>query len=216
MHEIQEMIREVCVETTDVVLDLRDLGTLEGLRVERVTDLECPSLLDETFKELIIDALLDKDTRSSTARLTVVPAADDVSARLHSSWEDVQDTKRGPVHCLLQIRIVEDDVGALSTQFQGHVLQVALGRSFQDLATDECRTSEGDLFDLQVMRDGRADSVTVTSENVDDAWRETSLVDKVGYAECSQGSELRGLENNCVSRCQGGADFPGQHEHCTG
>ena len=101
MHEIQEMIREVCVETTDVVLDLRDLGTLEGLRVERVTDLECPSLLDETFKELIIDALLDKDTRSSTARLTVVPAADDVSARLHSSWEDEQDTKRGPVHCLL-------------------------------------------------------------------------------------------------------------------
>jgi hypothetical protein len=40
MHEIQEMIREVCVETTDVVLDLRDLGALEGLGVEGVPDLE--------------------------------------------------------------------------------------------------------------------------------------------------------------------------------
>ena len=146
----------------------------------------------------------------------MVPAADDVSARLHSRREDEQDTKRGPFHCLVQIRIVEDDVGALSTQFQGHVLQVALGRSIQDLATDECRTSEGDLFDLQVMRDGIADSVTVAIENVDDAGRETGLVDEVGYADCSQGGELRGLENNCVSRCQGGTKFPGQHEHWAG
>ena len=34
------MIHEVYVETTDVVLDLRDLGTLEGLGVEGVADLD--------------------------------------------------------------------------------------------------------------------------------------------------------------------------------
>lgn len=104
--------------------------------------------------------------------------------------EDKQDAKRSPVHGLFHICIIEDDVGALATQFQGHVLQVALGGCFQDLATDKRRTSEGDFLDLHVVRDGIADSVTIAGEDVDDTRRETSLVDEVGNADCSQGCEL--------------------------
>ena len=126
---------------------------------------------------------------------------------------DAQDTKGSPVHGLLQVCVVKDDIGALSAQFQGYVLQVALGRCFQDLAPDECRTSEGDFLDLHVMSDSIANSVSVADEDVDDAGRETSLVDELGYAESSQGCELRGLENDGVSRCQRGPEFPSQHEY---
>lgn len=146
----------------------------------------------------------------------MVPAVSNVSARLdfHSGREDEQDAKRGPAHGLLQIGIVKDDVGTLSTQFQGHVFEVALGGCLQDLAADECRTSEGDFFDLHVMGDGISNSVTVASENVDDTGRETSLVDKLGDPNGGQRCELGGLENNRVPCCKSGADFPGQHEHC--
>jgi len=60
---------------------ISDLRTLEVHGVEEVPDLERTNLLDEALEELVIDALLDKDTRSSTARLTVVPAVNDVSTR---------------------------------------------------------------------------------------------------------------------------------------
>ena len=47
---------------TDVELDLGDLGTLEGVGVEGITDLDRPSLLEEAFHELVIDSLLYEDT----------------------------------------------------------------------------------------------------------------------------------------------------------
>lgn len=67
--------------TTDVELNLRHLRSLEGLRVERITKLNRSSLCEEEVEELVVDAFLHKDTRSSAANLTMIPAEDAVSFR---------------------------------------------------------------------------------------------------------------------------------------
>lgn len=55
-----------------VVLELRDLRTLEGLLVEWVTDLVLLSSLLEGSEELVVDAVLDVDTGTGAAALSVV------------------------------------------------------------------------------------------------------------------------------------------------
>lgn len=55
-----------------VVLELADLRTLEGVLGERISDLVLLSSLLEGLKELIIDALLDKDSTTGAAALSVV------------------------------------------------------------------------------------------------------------------------------------------------
>lgn len=62
---------------TYVKLQLRDLGTLVSVLTEWVADLERLSLLGEPLEELVVDTLLNEDTRSSAACLAVVPAVEE-------------------------------------------------------------------------------------------------------------------------------------------
>ena len=57
-----------------VVLGLRDLRTLVGGSSEGVTDSELGGGSLELFDKLVVDALLDVDSRTSTTGLTVVEA----------------------------------------------------------------------------------------------------------------------------------------------
>lgn len=52
---------------------------------------------------------------------------------------------RGPVHRLLKVSVVEDNVGRFATKLKRDVLEVALGCSFHHLATDKGATCKGDL-----------------------------------------------------------------------
>jgi len=61
-------------EGTYVELDLRNLWSLVHALGEGVTDLDCLDLFGELGKEFIVDSRLDKDTSTSAAGLTVVPA----------------------------------------------------------------------------------------------------------------------------------------------
>ena len=60
-----------------VVLLLRDLRTLIDFSREGVSDSDGSALLGKYVQELVIHALLDEDTRTSTASLTMVPAIRD-------------------------------------------------------------------------------------------------------------------------------------------
>ena len=55
-----------------VILQLADLGTLEGLLLEGVADLVGQGALLKGLEELVVDALLDKDTSTGAAALAVV------------------------------------------------------------------------------------------------------------------------------------------------
>ena len=66
------LLTGVDVAHDTVVLELRDLRTLEGLLVEGVANLVLLSSLLEGSEELVVDTLLDVDTGTSAAALTVV------------------------------------------------------------------------------------------------------------------------------------------------
>lgn len=57
---------------THVVLNLGDLGTLEGIGLEGVTDLELLDVGQELFLELVVDLFMDKDSGTGAACLAVV------------------------------------------------------------------------------------------------------------------------------------------------
>ncbi len=177
-------------------LKLADLGTLEGVLVEWVTDGVLLGTRLEGGDELVVDAFLNVDTRTGTAALTVV----------------VVDTKVDPRDGLLDIGVIEDNVGGLATKFQGDLLQVGGGSSLHDGTTDKGRASEGNLVDVHVGRNSGTGNSAKAREDVDDSGRETSLLDQVGENQSGQRGLLSGLEDNGVAGGQGGADLPSQHQ----
>lgn len=77
-----------------VELDLRDLWALEGVLVEWVADDVLLCSLLESLDELLVDALLDVDTRAGAAALAVVE----------------EDTEVDPGDGVVDVGIVEDNV----------------------------------------------------------------------------------------------------------
>lgn len=179
-----------------VILELRDLGTLEGILGEGVTDLVLGGTLLEARNELVIDTLLDQQARTGTAALAVV----------------VEDTKVGPRDGVVNVGIVKDNVGGLATELEGDLLQVGLGSSLEDRAANQGRTGEGDLVNVHVGGDGSTSGATETGDNVDDTGREAGLDDELGGVQTGKRSLLGGLDDNGVTGSDGRANLPGPHE----
>lgn len=117
-----------------IELHLADLRALESLGVEWITDFEGPDVLGELLHEGVVDAFLDVDSGTGAAALSVVEV----------------DTECAPLDGLLEISIVKDDVGALASQFERDVLQVAVRSSLQDGPSDEGASGESDLVNHHV------------------------------------------------------------------
>lgn len=179
-----------------VILKLADLRALESLVVEGVADLVGLGALLEGLNKLVIDALLNVDTGTGAAGLAVVEV----------------DTEVDPVNGLLDIGVVEDNVGGLATKLEGNLLQVGLGGSLHDGAADNGRASEGDLVDVHVGGDGGTSNPAETRDDVENTRGETSLLDELSKHESRKRSLLSGLHDNSVTGGEGGADLPGKHE----
>lgn len=150
-----------------VELELGHLGTLEGVLVERVADLVGGCALLEALDELVVDALLDEEAGTGTAALAVVE----------------EDTEVGPRNGVINIGVVEDDVGRLASQLQSDLLQVTLSCGLEDGTANGGRTSEGDLVDAHMGRDGRTRNATKARDDVNNTRRESSLLDELGSVE---------------------------------
>ena len=139
---------------------------------------------------------------------------------------------RCPVDGLLNVGIVEDDIGGLATKLEGDVLEVGLSSGFHDLATDESATSESNLsnkvksavkrsseffvtylLNIVVLADGSTDDMTVTINNVDNARGEASLADELSHEKRGERGKFGWLEDNGVSGSESRADLPGQHHN---
>ncbi len=120
-----------------VVLKLRNLGTLEGVLLEWITDLVLLGASLESLNELVVNALLNIYTGASTAALAVVK--EDTKVHPSVMCPDVsyylgfdkgcQELKASGVYGIgdprdgiFNIGIVEDDVWRLSTQLEGDLL----------------------------------------------------------------------------------------------
>ena len=88
------------MESTYVVLKLRNLRALVRVICEGVAKLEGERLLGERVEELVVDALLYVDARAGAAALAVV----------------VVNTKVDPRDGVLNVGIVKDDVRRLSAK----------------------------------------------------------------------------------------------------
>lgn len=124
------------VSHDSVVLKLGSLGSLESLSRERVSNLEGVDLLGEEVEEFVVDSLLDVDPRSGTAALSVVE----------------EQSEGGPRDGLLEVGVVEDNVGRLSSELESHVLEVGRSGGLHDDTSDEGRSSEGELVESRVRK----------------------------------------------------------------
>lgn len=179
-----------------VELQLGDLGTLEGVIGEGVAQLVLGGTLLEALNELVVDALLDQQAGTGTAALAVVE----------------EDTKVGPRDGVVNVGIVEDNVGGLAAQLEGDLLQVTLGSGLEDHTANEGGTSEGNLVNVHVAGDGGTGGATETGDDVDDTGREAGLDDQLGGVQTRQRGLLGGLDDNGVTGGDGRADLPGPHE----
>lgn len=179
-----------------VVLELADLRTLESFGVKGVTDSVGGSALFESFEELVVNALLDKDASTSTAALTVVEV----------------DAEIDPGDGRLNIGIIEDDVGGLATELKSDLLEVGGSSSFEDGAADEGGTGESDLVYVHVSGEGGTGGLAETRDQVENTRREASFLDKLGKDEGREGSLLSSLHDDGVASGQGRANLPGKHE----
>jgi hypothetical protein len=150
------------VSHNTLLLDLRDLWALEDVWLEGVADFKGLDVLLEGLGELLVDSGLDKDTRTGTAALAVVEASDRIQHIVPRNRRGyLQDTKGRPFDGLVNIGIIEDNIGTtqvslssnsttfhepLSTKLKSDLLQVRVGSSLHDAASDEGTTRKGDLF----------------------------------------------------------------------
>ena len=87
-----------------------------------------------------------------------------------------EDTESGPLDSRLKISVLEDDVGRLSSQLEGDLLQVGGSSGLHDLSTNGSRPGKGDLSDLGVLRDGSTDDGSISVDNVDNTLVTTSKI----------------------------------------
>lgn len=195
-QEVRTVLLTLIDEAHDPVeLRLGDLGTLESVLVEGVADLVGRRPLLEALNKLVVDALLNEETRTGTAALAVVE----------------KDTEVGPGDGVINICIIEDDVGRLAAQLQRDLLQVALRGGLEDGAANSGRTREGDLVDAHVRCDGGTRNATKTGDDVDHTRRESRLLAQLSRVESRQRSLLSCLEDDGVTGCNGGTDLPRPH-----
>lgn len=179
-----------------VELELGNLGTLEGVTLEGVAELVLLGTLLEASDELVVDALLDQQARTGAAALAVVE----------------EDTEVSPGDSVVDIGVLEDNVGGLATELKSNLLQVRLGSGLQDHTANEGGTSEGDLVDVHVAGDGGTGNTAKAGDDVDDTGREASLNNELGGVETGERGLLSSLNDNGVTSGNGRTDLPGPHE----
>lgn len=190
------LLAVVDVLHNSIELELGDLGTLEGIGGEGVAELVLGGTLLEAGDELVVDALLDQQAGAGTAALAMVE----------------EDTEVGPGDGVVDIGVIEDNVGRLTTQLEGDLLQVGLGGSLQDGAANQGRTSESNLVNIHVAGDSGTSNTAKAGDDVNDTGREASLNNQLGGVETRQRSLLSGLNDNGVTGGDGGTNLPGPHQ----
>ena len=179
-----------------VELKLANLGTLEGVSSEGVTNdvFGCPGL--ELLDEFVVDAGLDIDTRTSAAALAVVE----------------ENAEVDPRDGVFDVGIVEDNVGGFAAQLKGDLLEVGFGRSLEDGSARHSGAGEGHLINVHVGSNCSTTSLAEAGEDVDNTGWEACLLDERAGIQTRQRGLLGRLQENGVTGGNGRADFPCPHQ----
>ncbi|KAH3663593.1 hypothetical protein OGAPHI_004994 [Ogataea philodendri] len=151
--------------------------------------------LDKLLHELVVDGLLHVKSRSGGTNFTLV----------------VEDTTVSPFDSFLQVAVGKDNERRLTTTFQSDVLQVGFGSSLHDSLTSGSGSGEGNLVDVWVGGKGSTGVLTVTRNNVDHTFWETSLQNDLTEINSRQWGNLRRLEHHRVTGGQSRSELPCHH-----
>lgn len=141
------------------------MWSLESVGGEWVADNVLLSALLESLNELLVDALLYVDTGARATALAVVE----------------EDSKVNPRYGVVDVGIVEDNVGALATKLECDLFEVGACRGFEDGSASDGGTGEGNFVDVHVRGNGSTGNFAKARNDIDDSWWETSLL----YELCS-------------------------------
>ncbi len=128
-------------------VDRADVGVL----VERVAEAQRGEAALQRVDDLVDDRLLHEQPGARAAHVALVE----------------EDAAHDALDGLVDGRVVEDDVGGLAAELEGHPL-VGAGRGALDQLADLGRAGERDLVDAGVL-DERAAGLAGAGEDVDDA-----------------------------------------------
>jgi hypothetical protein len=101
-----------------------------------------------------------------------------------------QKSMSRPIHSLVQICVIKDDVWALPTKLKSNRLQIALRSSLHYLPPDESAAGECDFLNFQVRGNCGAYGRAIASDNVDGARREAGFLNELAHAKGGQGREF--------------------------
>ena len=118
----------------------------------------------------------------------------------------------GEVRGGFDVRVGEDDVGALAAQLQRDAFEVGCGGGFHDLLADFGAAGERDLVDVHVRGDGSTGGRAVTGDDVDDAIRESGVHGKLSNSKRRQRRLFRRFEHDGATGSQRRAPLPGLHQ----
>ena len=161
-----------------------------GVFVERIADAQRLDAVFEFAQDLAVDAFLDEESRAGAADVTLVEV---------NSVDDAFDR-------LIDRRVVHDDVGGLSAEFEGEFFAGA-GDGAGDLFPDLGRAGEGDLVDSRMGDEGGA-GLAGAGDDVDDAVGEAGVLEESarGAGRCS-GVVSAGLRTTVFPQASAGAIF---------
>lgn len=172
-----------------------NLGALLDTFLELRSKLEGRGIGSGLLNEFIVDLLVNESAGSSAAALSGVEEEREVSLL------------DGEVN----VGIVHDDVGGLTTELEGDSLEVMGVRVAHDVVSDFSRSGEGNLVNIGVLGEVRS-ARSLTGEDVDNTFRESSLDGELSHLEGGERSLLSNLGDGNTSSSEGGSPFPGSHE----
>lgn len=115
--------------------------------------------------ELVVDAFLNEDARARAADLALIEENADL----------------GAFDRLVELGVVEDDVGGLAAELE-RARNQALGGRFGDTVADLGRAREGELVKARVVEHGLARAGAAAGDDVDDA-RGQHLIEELAELE---------------------------------
>jgi len=198
-----------------VKLELGDLGSLISAFSKRVPYFYRLGPFRKELQEFVVDPGLNEDTRTSAADLTVIEASRTSFERNKGTEEvnnNLQDPMNSPIKSFVQIGVIEDDAGTLSSKLKGHLLQIRLGSGFHNLPPYTRAPSESYLFNPHVRGDGFTNGISISSNKVDNAVRNASLLQDRAHPYGGKGRDFRGLHYYSVASSKRRSDLPGPHE----
>jgi ParB family chromosome partitioning protein len=160
-----------------------------------VADAELVDAALELGQQLVVNRLLDEQTRAGTAHLALVEE------------DGVDEALAGGV----EVGVVEDDHGRLAAELEAELLAGA-GDAAAQHAADRRRAGERHLVDVGVVGEVGADGARAR-DDVEDARRQAGLGADLGEEQRREARVAGRLDDDGVAHGERRADLPGeQHE----